>query len=144
MYNKFLERLLENNYKSGLSKHGIRIRKIISPVIRFIVPFVTPNSKLNVLRRAEIPKAPVIFAATHGFREDAEHTVVMAGRQAYALNGSLEQTFNSFDGIALWLGGICYGTSGKMKGFCQETACHRITGSNSTKNLSGAFFHGIR
>lgn len=106
MYNKFLERLLENNYKSGLSKHGILIRKIISPVIRFIVPFVTPNSKLNVLRRAEIPKAPVIFAATHGFREDAEHTVVMAGRQAYALNGSLEQTFNSFDGIALWLGGM--------------------------------------
>lgn len=44
MYNKFLERLLENNYKSGLSKHGIRIRKIISPVIRFMVPFVTPNS----------------------------------------------------------------------------------------------------
>lgn len=106
MYNKFLERLLDDKPENVLSKHSIRIRKIISPVLRFIVPFVTPNSKLKVLRRANIPKEPVIFAATHGFREDAEHTVIMAGRQAYVLNGSISQVFNSFDGITAWLAGM--------------------------------------
>lgn len=106
MYNKFLERLLDNNPQNVLSKSSIRIRKTISPMLRFIVPFVTPNSKLEILRRADIPKVPVIFAATHGFREDAEHTVVMAGRQAYVLNGSMKTVFKSFDGITSWLAGM--------------------------------------
>ena len=106
MYNKFLERLLDNNPQKVLSKRSIRLRKIISPILRFIVPFVTPNSKLKVLRRVKIPKNPVIFAATHGFREDVEHTVVMAKRQAYVLNGSLSQVFKSLDGITAWLAGL--------------------------------------
>lgn len=67
---------------------------------------MTPNSKLKVERRARIPKKPVIFAATHGFREDAEHTAVMAKRQAYILNGSLPQVFNTFDGITSWIVGV--------------------------------------
>ena len=106
MYNKFLERLLDNNPKKVISRRSIRIRKIISPVLRFIVPFVTPNSKLKVVRRAKIPKQPVIFAATHGFREDVEHTILMAGRQAYMLNGSLPQVFRTFDGITAWIAGF--------------------------------------
>ena len=106
MYNKFLERLLDNKPENVLSKHSIRIRKIISPLLRFIAPFVTPNSKLKVLRRANIPNQPVIFAATHGFREDAEHTIIMTKRQAYVLNGSISQVLNSFDGITAWLAGM--------------------------------------
>ena len=89
-----------------ISKKGVVVRKIISPFLRFVVPFVTPNSKLTIVRRAELPKEPVIFAATHGFREDVEHTVVMAGRQAYILNGVPAQVFNSFDGITSWLVGM--------------------------------------
>ena len=106
MYNKFLERYLDYAPEKVVSKKGVIIRKIISPVLRFVVPFVTPNSKLTVVNRAKIPKKPVIFAATHGFREDAEHTVVMAGRQAYVLNGSLSQVFKSFDGVTAWLAGM--------------------------------------
>lgn len=106
MYNKFLERLLDEDPKKTISKSGIRVRKIISPILRRIVPLITPNSKLVVLRRAKMPNKPVIFAATHGFREDAEHTVVMAGRQAYVLNGSLSQVFKSFDGITNWIVGM--------------------------------------
>lgn len=83
MYNKFLERYLDYNPEKVISKKGVIVRKIISPVLRFVVPFVTPNSKLTVVKRAKLPRKPVIFAATHGFREDAEHTVVMAGRQTY-------------------------------------------------------------
>lgn len=106
MYNKFLEKYLDYAPEKVVSKKGVVIRKIISPVLRFVVPFVTPNSKLTVVRRAKLPKNPVIFAATHGFREDVEHTVVMAGRQAYMLNGSLSQVFESFDGITAWLAGM--------------------------------------
>lgn len=58
-----------NSQKKVISKNGIRIRKAISPVFRFMIPFLTPNSKLEILRRADIPKEPVIFATTHGFRE---------------------------------------------------------------------------
>ncbi|MBQ8546934.1 MAG: 1-acyl-sn-glycerol-3-phosphate acyltransferase [Lachnospiraceae bacterium] len=106
MYNKFIDRLLDSDPKKVLSKGSIRARKIISPVLRFAIPFVTPNSKLRVLRRARLPKQPVLFAPTHGFREDVEHTVVMAKRQAYVLNGSLTQLYRSIDGITSWLAGV--------------------------------------
>ena len=106
MYNKFIDRLLDNDPKKVLSKGSIRARKIISPVLRFAIPFVTPNSKLKVLRRTRLPKQPVLFAPTHGFREDIEHTVVMAKRQAYVLNGSLTQLYRSIDGITSWLAGV--------------------------------------
>lgn len=106
MYNKFLEKYLDYAPEKVVSKKGVWIRKVISPVLRFVVPFVTPNSKLTVVRRAKLPKQPVIFAATHGFREDCEHTMVMAGRQVYILNGSLSQVFKSFDGITAWLVGM--------------------------------------
>ncbi len=106
MYNKFLEKYLDYTPENIISKKGIVIRKIISPILRGIVPFVAPNSKLTVVRKAKIPNTPVIFAATHGFREDVEHTIVMAGRQAYMLNGSTLQVFNSFDGITAWVAGM--------------------------------------
>lgn len=53
-----------------------------------------------------MPKEPVIFAASHGFREDVEHTVVLVKRQAYMLNGSLPQVFKTFDGITAWIAGF--------------------------------------
>lgn len=106
MYNKFLEKYLDYAPGKVISQKGVIIRKVISPIVRFVVPFVTPNSKLTVVRRAKLPKQPVIFAATHGFREDVEHTVVMAGRQAYMLNGVPKQLFHSFDGITAWLAGM--------------------------------------
>lgn len=56
MYNKFLEKFLDNNPKNSLSKSSIQIRKLMSPILRRIVPFVTPNSRLKVVRRAKIPK----------------------------------------------------------------------------------------
>ena len=106
IYNKFLEKYMSYEPEKVISKEGVVVRKIISPFLRFVVPFVTPNSKLTIVRRAELPKKPVIFAATHGFREDVEHTVVMAGRQAYMLNGVPAQLLNSIDGITAWLTGI--------------------------------------
>lgn len=106
MYNKFLEKYLDCTPEKVVSKKGVAIRKIISPVLRFIVPLVTPNSKLKIVRRAKLPKQPVIFAPTHGFREDIEHTVVITGRHAYVLQGSLTEVFKTIDGITAWLVGM--------------------------------------
>ena len=106
MYNRFLEKYLDYDPEKVISKKGVIIRKLISPVLRFAVPFFTPHTKLVVERRKQLPKQPVIFAATHGFREDVEHTVVMAGRQAYMLNGCPLQLLRSFDGITAWLVGL--------------------------------------
>ena len=73
MYNKFLEYLLDNDPEKCISKAGIRFRKIISPLVRLVTPLTIPR-KLKVIRRAKMPKTPVIFAAAHWFKEDAECT----------------------------------------------------------------------
>lgn len=92
MYNKFLKYLLENDPKRTISKYGIIIRRIVNPIIRLVMP-ITTIIKLKILHRAKIPKQPVIFAATHGFKEDIVDTYVVANRQAYILIGSLSQIF---------------------------------------------------
>lgn len=104
MYNKFLEYLMDNDPSTGVSKIGIRFRKIISPLVRLAVPFTIPV-KLHVIRRAKMPKRPIIFASAHGFKEDAECTLVTANRCAYMLIGALEQVFRSFQGVTAWLVG---------------------------------------
>ena len=103
MHNKFLEKYLDYSPENVISKKGVVIRKIISPILRGIVPFVAPNSKLTVVRKAKIPNMPVIFAATHGFREDVEHTIVMAGRQAYMLNGSTLHSDSNCSGRSFFI-----------------------------------------
>lgn len=104
MHNRFLEYLLDNCPERCISKAGVTVRKIFSPVIRLVIPFATPT-RLTVVRRAKMPHAPVIFAAAHGFKEDVEDTLLTAGRQAYILIGSLTQIFKSFQGISAWAAG---------------------------------------
>ena len=105
MYNKFLINYLYRSPEKTVSKFGIQIRKIINPLIRFAMPFTT-KTKLKVLRRADIPdNRPIIFAATHGFKEDIIDTLITVNRQAYILIGSLSQVFKSSEGIAAWLAG---------------------------------------
>lgn len=104
MYNKCLEYLLDPNPHKTLSQTGIRLRKIVNPFIRAVVPFKF-KTKLKIVHRAKMPNAPVIFAASHGFREDAEYSLLTANRQAYMLIGSLSQIFRSFDGLTAWASG---------------------------------------
>lgn len=105
MYNKFLEHLLDNSPNAGISRIGIRFRKIISPLVRFVIPFTTPT-KLQIIRRSQMPNRPIIFAATHGFKEDIEDTLLTANRCAYILIGALKQIFMTFQGVTAWLVGL--------------------------------------
>ena len=105
MYNRFLNYLMDNDPQKAISKPGHTVRKIINPIIRFAIPFTT-KTKLVVLRRADVPKdRPIIFAATHGFKEDIVDTLVVIDRQAYILIGSLSQIFHSAEGLSAWAAG---------------------------------------
>ena len=106
MYNKFLEFLLENDPKKVISPFGLRVRQIFNPAFNMIIPFKTPT-KLQIVGRARMPKnRPVIFAATHGFKEDVDNSIMTIGRNAYILVGSLEQFFKTTDGILGWANGV--------------------------------------
>lgn len=107
MYNKFLEYLLDNSPNAGISRIGIRFRKIISPLVRFVIPFTTPT-KLQIIRRSQMPNRPIIFAATHGFKEDIEDTLLNVNRCAYILIGALKQIFMTFQGVTAWLVGLIF------------------------------------
>ncbi len=106
MYNKCLEYLLQNEPEKVISEWGMHFRKILHPIMRFIIPFTT-GTKLIVKRRSQVPKnRSVIFAATHSFREDVQDTLLTANKHAYVLIGKQPQLFYSFDGITAWLNGL--------------------------------------
>lgn len=107
MYIKFLEYLLEDDPNVSISKSGIKLRKKISPLVRMLIPLTIPV-KLKVLRRANLPNRPMIFAATHGFKEDVECTLLTINCHSYLLIGALAQVFHSFQGISAWVNGSIF------------------------------------
>lgn len=105
MYNRFLEYLKQTEPEKVISKYGIRIRKILNPVIRTVAPF-TCKYKRVLVRITKLPKGkPIIFAPTHGFKDDVLVTVSSIPANGYILFGSLPQFYNTFDGITAWLNG---------------------------------------
>lgn len=105
MYNKYFEYLLSNNPQDVLSKNGVKIRKIINPLFLKLVPLTTKN-KLTIESKCDINSdRPIIYAATHGFRDDIAFTLMTIQKHAYLLYGSIPDFYESFDGIALWANG---------------------------------------
>lgn len=107
MYNKYLEFLLDNNPKKVMSKSGIKVRRFISPLLRNIVAPMTSKNKYVVEKNKNLPKdRPIIFAATHGLKDDIAIGLCAAGRHTYLLFASLPDFFGTFDGPSLWLNGV--------------------------------------
>lgn len=105
-YNKFLEYLMSNNPEDVVSKQGLIIRKAISPVYRSVVN-VTTSNKFHIEKESKLHlKRPIIFASTHGFRDDVALAIKTAGKHAYVLYGSIPDFYYSIDGIALWINGV--------------------------------------
>lgn len=106
IYNKCFEYLMSNNPDEVLSKKGIKIRKIFHPVFTKLLPLTTKN-KLEVVKRAPIPtERPVIFALSHGFRDDIALGLKTIGKHAYLAYASLPDFYYSIDGLALWANGV--------------------------------------
>ena len=105
MYNRFLEYLKSNDPHNVLSKGGVRVRKVINPILRVVAP-LTSKYKMKIVNNIELPKdVPLIFAPTHGFKDDLLFTIATIKAQAYILFGSLPQFYNTFDGITAWING---------------------------------------
>lgn len=107
MYNKYLEFLLDNNPQKVMSKSGIKARRFISPLLRNIVAPMTSKNKYIVEKNKNLSKdRPIIFAATHGLKDDIAIGLCAAGRHTYLLFASLPDFFGTFDGPSLWLNGV--------------------------------------
>lgn len=105
MYNWFLEYLKKPDPNKVLSKTGIRIRKILHPLIYNVAPLTTKNA-LNIIRQEPLPKnVPIIFACTHGFKDDVLFSVLTAKEHTYTLIGGIGHFYNTVDGVTLWLNG---------------------------------------
>lgn len=107
MYNKFLEYLLENDPERVLSKSGYFVRKALSPFVRNIVAPMTSKNKYHIDKNKNLPKdRPLIFAATHGLKDDIGMGISCTGRHTYLLFASLPDFYGTVDGPALWLNGV--------------------------------------
>lgn len=105
IYNKQFEYLLDNDPEKVISRFGVDIRKLISPLIRKIA-IGSMENKLHIERMANIPTdKPVIYAPTHGIRDDIPATINVIDRPAYMLYASLPHFFYSLESIGLWLAG---------------------------------------
>lgn len=99
-------RLLSNDKKAILGKKSMLIRKAFHPILKASFPLFA-STKLITVRKEELPKdVPLIFAPTHGFRDDVSHSLALSEKHAYILFGSLPAFFNSFDGPSAWLNGV--------------------------------------
>ena len=64
------------------------------------------KKKMIVVKRSELcTNKPIIFSATHGFRDDILFTVRAIRTHAYLLFGTLSQFYNSLEGVAIWING---------------------------------------
>lgn len=107
MNNWPLRYLLDNDPKKVMSKHGLVIRKIVNPLFRNVLIPSALKHKLIITRRAKIPKnRRVIFAPTHGFRDDVPCVQKTIGKQAYILCGSLPDFFETINGWGEWMNGV--------------------------------------
>lgn len=107
MKNEFLKYLLKNEPTSVISKRGIAVRKSISPLIRNVIAPMSSKNKYIIERNKNLPNdRPLIFAATHGLKDDIACGISATGRHAYLLFGSLPDFFGTIDGPSLWLNGV--------------------------------------
>lgn len=106
MYNRFLEYLKQPEPQKTISKSGIRVRQKLNTLVKAFAPFMSKYKMKVVECKNVTDDRPVIFSATHGFRDDILFTVRAIKAHGYVLFGNLHQFFRSYEGIAIWLNGV--------------------------------------
>lgn len=104
--NPFLKFLLRKEPERTISKTGIIIRKKIFPLIAFTGQKLY---KLNLctVEKNDIPNdKPVIFACTHGFKEDFLASLITVGEDFYVLFGNRKQALGCIDGFCAYVTGM--------------------------------------
>lgn len=107
MNNKYLKYLLNNNPNEVLSSFGVRLRRIINPFIRSYVAPLTSKNKYHIENKIVLNSdRPIIFAGTHGLKDDIALGLHASDLHTYVLFASLPDFFGTLDGPALWANGV--------------------------------------
>lgn len=104
-YNSCFEYILSNDPKECISKNGLRMRKLISPLVRQVA-YKLSGTKLIRVCDTPLPKGPKIFALTHTYSyEDAACGLKAVDEQAYLMTNARRELLYTSDGYALWATG---------------------------------------
>ena len=105
MNNNFLKYMLDNDEDKTISKKGIIVRNKIRPLLWKVLAL--SNNLDLIIEKNEFKGSnrPVIYLASHAFKDDAVNTVLTAKCNAYIVVGNIDLFFNTLDGFFLWLYG---------------------------------------
>ncbi len=107
MNNFYLKYLLSNNPDKVLSPFGVKLRKIINPLLRNYIAPLTSKNKYHIENDVELnTDRPIIFAGTHGLKDDVALGLHASNTHTYVLFASLPDFFGTLDGPALWANGV--------------------------------------
>lgn len=113
--------LLDTDPEKTISLAGIARRRKLHPILKRLGALFLPCPQIiedrNALTAAPgetapddpgitLPDKPVIWAANHGFKDDALATILAVQRHAYILFGALPQFYNTLDGLTAYLNGV--------------------------------------
>lgn len=107
MNNFYFRYMLGTDADKLVNKKTInRRKKIHKPLLK--VMGLTNPLKLNVEKRNYIPNGePVIYISSHNFKDDVLNTVLTVEEHCYLLFGNIKLFFGSYEGIPLWMNGLC-------------------------------------
>lgn len=105
MLNSKLQYMLENDADKTISLKSSDVRKKIRPMFFNVLKL---GNKLDlIIEKREFVKTdrPVIYVASHGFKDDVLNTVLTLKDNAYVVFGNIDLFFNTMDGFFLWIYG---------------------------------------
>lgn len=106
MNNNKLKYMMSNDPNDTISQKSSNVRKKIRP---FFLTILKLGNKLKLIvekNEAQNIKGPVIYVASHGFKDDVLNTILTIKDDAYVVFGNIDLFYNTFDGLCLWI----YGT----------------------------------
>lgn len=105
MFKKELQYMMSNDPNETLSEKGDKIRRKIRPYFYNVLKL---GNKLKLITdKKEIIKTdrPIIYVASHGFKDDVLNTVITVKDNAYIVFGNIDLFYNTLDGFCLWVYG---------------------------------------
>lgn len=100
-----VEYLMSNDVESTLSKHGIKIRKIFSPIIRKAYLTQTTYKLIKEPNMGKITKKSKIYVMNHRQGDDVVLGVNAINDNAYVIFGNEHLMMETLDGLGVWANG---------------------------------------
>jgi len=100
--------LMTSTPESFTSSYGIKLRRIIKPVLRPILRLAS-GRRMHIVNYPKLEKGtPYIFASTHSFVDDVITNYACVDRSAYMLIGTPDQVEHNPLMYAAWLCGMIF------------------------------------